>query len=150
MKKKIILLGGLLISLSSIAQKEKKDQVLVNLGKFSVAEGGVFSTIYDFNNVATGVVEHNGDVYYYNNFNNDNLYYHKNNAVRSKAVFTKYENKKGKQVISGSKPSDFYHVVLDNAEPIVAFDLKNEANVRGSVDFKDGIIKVDSLAGMLT
>ncbi|MEK6513334.1 gliding motility-associated C-terminal domain-containing protein [Myroides odoratimimus] len=150
MKKEIILLGGLLISLSSIAQKEKKDQVLVNLGQFSVAEGGVLSTIYDFNNVTTGVVEHNGDVYYYNNFNNDNLYYHKNNAVRSKAVFTKYEDKKGKQLISGSKPSDFYHVVLDNAEPVVAFDLKNEANVRGSVDFKDGIIKVDSLVGMLT
>ncbi|EKB05834.1 MULTISPECIES: gliding motility-associated C-terminal domain-containing protein [Myroides] len=150
MKKEIILLGGLLVSLPGIAQKEKKDQVLVNLGKFSVAEEGVLSTIYDFTNTESGVMEHNGDVYYYNNFNNDNLYYHKNNAIKSKAVFTKYEDQKGKQLISGSKPSDFYHVVLDNAEPVVAFDLKNEANVHGSVDFKDGIIKVDSLVGMLT
>ncbi|AJA70482.1 C-terminal domain of CHU protein family [Myroides sp. A21] len=150
MKKKIIILGGLLISLPSIAQKEKKDQVLVNQGKFSIAEGGLLSTIYDFTNTEKGIVENNGSAYYYNNFKNENLYYHKDNATKSVAVFTKYEDQKGQQLISGSKPTDFYNVVLDNAEPVVAFDLKNEANVRGSVDFKDGIIKVDSLKGMLT
>ncbi|MDM1399034.1 gliding motility-associated C-terminal domain-containing protein, partial [Myroides odoratimimus] len=150
MKKKIIILGGLLISLPSIAQKEKKDQVLVNQGKFSIAEGGLLSTIYDFTNTEKGIVENNGSAYYYNNFKNENLYYHKDNATKSVAVFTKYEDQTGQQLISGSKPTDFYNVVLDNAEPVVAFNLKNEANIRGSVDFKDGIIKVDSLKGMLT
>ncbi|WP_434059776.1 gliding motility-associated C-terminal domain-containing protein [Myroides odoratimimus] len=147
---RLVVLLFLVLSAKTIAQENKKDQVLVNLGQFSVAEGGVLSTIYDFTNTESGIIEHNGEVYYYNNFNNDNLYYHKSNIVKSKAVFTKYEDQKGKQVISGSKPSDFYHVVLDNAEPVVAFDLKNEANVHGSLDFKDGIIKVDSLKGMLT
>lgn len=32
----------------------------------------------------------------------------------------------------------------------MGFDLKNEMNIKGSVDFQDGIVQVDSLAGMLT
>ncbi|WP_121967440.1 gliding motility-associated C-terminal domain-containing protein [Myroides sp. N17-2] len=150
MKKNIICLGTLLFVVPLMAQQAKQDQVLVNKGKLSIAEGGVMSTLYDFNNSEFGVVENNGSVYYYNNFNNDNLYYHKDNATKSKAVFTKYEQQKGKQTISGNKPSDFYNVVLDNAESNVAFDLKNEANIHGSVDFKDGIIKVDSVVNKAT
>ncbi|KZE74749.1 hypothetical protein AV926_17605, partial [Myroides marinus] len=128
----------------------KKDQVMVNQGKISVAEGGVMSTIYDFDNTSEGYVKNDGTVYYYSNFNNDNIYDHSNNAKGSKAVFTHFENGTGAQNITGNQLSNFYDVVLDNSTKEMAFDLKNEMNVRGSVDFKDGIIKVDSLKGMLT
>ncbi|WP_267740668.1 gliding motility-associated C-terminal domain-containing protein [Myroides injenensis] len=142
-------LVGLLLPITTLAQVASQDKVMVNQGTISVAEGGLMSTIYDFDNGASGVVKNDGTVYYYSNFNNDNLYYHSKGAKESTAIFTRYEDK-GKQLISGSKPSEFYKVVLDNSENEVAFDLQNELNVLGSVDFKDGIVKVDSLSGMLT
>ncbi|MDM1361471.1 gliding motility-associated C-terminal domain-containing protein [Myroides marinus] len=148
--KSVALLGLALPATTAVAQQAKKDQVMVNQGKISVAEGGVMSTIYDFDNTAEGYVKNDGTVYYYSNFNNDNIYDHSNNAKGSKAVFTHFENGTGAQKITGNQLSNFYDVVLDNSTKEMAFDLKNEMNVRGSVDFKDGIIKVDSLKGMLT
>ncbi|WP_121967297.1 gliding motility-associated C-terminal domain-containing protein [Myroides sp. N17-2] len=147
---KAVALLGLALPATVVAQQAKKDQVMVNQGKISVAEGGVMSTIYDFDNTKEGYVKNDGTVYYYSNFNNDNLYEHSNNAKGSKAVFKPFEQATGAQHITGSQPSNFFDVVLDNSTKDMAFDLKNEANVHGSVDFKDGIIKVDSLAGMLT
>lgn len=147
---KSVALLGLALPATVVAQQAKKDQVMVNQGKISIAEGGVMSTIYDFDNAKEGYVKNDGTVYYYNNFNNDNIYDHSTSAKGSKAVFTPFEEAKGAQHITGSQPSNFFDVVLDNSTKDMAFDLKNEANVRGSVDFKDGIIKVDSLAGMLT
>ncbi|MCC9041285.1 gliding motility-associated C-terminal domain-containing protein [Myroides sp. M-43] len=147
---KSVALLGLALPATVVAQQAKKDQVMVNQGKISVAEGGVMSTIYDFDNTKEGYVKNDGTVYYYSNFNNDNLYEHSTNAKGSKVVFTPFEQATGGQAITGSQPSNFFDVVLDNPTKDMAFDLKNEANVRGSVDFKDGIIKVDSLAGMLT
>ncbi|MCC9043816.1 gliding motility-associated C-terminal domain-containing protein [Myroides sp. M-43] len=147
---KSVALLGLALPATVVAQQAKKDQVMVNQGKISVAEGGVMSTIYDFDNTKEGYVKNDGTVYYYSNFNNDNLYEHSANSKSSKAVFTPFEQATGAQAITGSQPSNFFDVVLDNPTKDMAFDLKNEANVRGSVDFKDGIIKVDSLVGMLT
>ncbi|AJH15030.1 gliding motility-associated C-terminal domain-containing protein [Myroides profundi] len=147
---KSVALLGLALPATVVAQQAKKDQVMVNQGKISIAEGGVMSTIYDFDNTKEGYVKNDGTVYYYSNFNNDNIYDHSTNAKGSKAVFTPFEEAKGTQHITGSQPSNFFNVVLDNPTKDMAFDLKNEANVRGSVDFKDGIIKVDSLVGMLT
>jgi gliding motility-associated-like protein len=126
------------------------DKVITNQGLVSLAPGGVASYLYDFKNESKGTVVSDGETFYYQNFQNEGYYGISKDAKSGKAVFTKYEDQTGQQLISGSKPTDFYNVVLDNAEPVVAFDLKNEANVRGSVDFKDGIIKVDSLKGMLT
>ena len=63
MKKNIICLGTLLFVVPLMAQQTKQDQVLVNKGKLSIAEGGVMSTLYDFNNSEVGVVENNGSVY---------------------------------------------------------------------------------------
>ncbi|MDM1384181.1 gliding motility-associated C-terminal domain-containing protein [Myroides marinus] len=148
--KSVALLGLALPATTAVAQQAKKDQVMVNQGKISVAEGGVMSTIYDFDNTAEGYVKNDGTVYYYSNFNNDNIYDHSNNVKSSKAVFTHFENSTGVQHITGDKLSNFYDVELNNTTSDMAFDLKNEMNVRGSVDFKDGIIKVDSLKGMLT
>lgn len=145
-----VALVGLMAPSAIVAQKDKKDQVLLNEGIISIAEGGVLSTIYDFDNTKGGNVINDGTAYYYSNFNNDDLYYHSDGAKESKAIFTRYEDEKGKQVISGKRPTEFFDVVLDNKEDYVAFDLKNEMNVNGSVDFKDGIVKVDSLKGGLT
>ncbi|MTG98963.1 gliding motility-associated C-terminal domain-containing protein, partial [Myroides sp. BIT-d1] len=146
---KSVALFGLVLPATVVAQQTKEKEVFVNNGVISVANGGVMSTLYDFDNTVNGNMKNDGIVYYYQSFNNDNLYHHSEKENSSTAVFTKLEGS-GKQIISGSKPSDFYHIVLNNPEKQVAFDLKNEANVYGSVDFQDGIVKVDSLQGMLT
>ncbi|UVD79177.1 gliding motility-associated C-terminal domain-containing protein [Myroides albus] len=153
MKKIFKIVACTSMALPSVANaqvQDDKNKKLINEGVIYVAEGGVLSTTYDFDNTDKGYTSNDGSVYFYSNFNNDNLYTHSDLTTKSKAVFTRYEGAKGKQIISGSKPSDFYHIVLNNPEKQVAFDLKNEANVYGSVDFQDGIVKVDSLQGMLT
>lgn len=148
--KSVTLVFLILLVTTAVAQQTRKNPVMVNEGKISVAEGGVISINYDFDNTVEGYVKNDGIVYYYSNFNNDNIYDHSSNARGSKAVFTHFENGTGTQNITGNQLSNFYDVVLDNATPEMAFVLKNEMNVRGAVDFKDGIIKVDSLKGMLT
>lgn len=132
------------------AQETNKNQVMVNEGIMSVAEGGLMSTIYDFDNKNSGNVHNDGTVYYYRNFNNDNFYSQTKENKTSKAIFTRYESEQGVQLISGTEPSEFHDVVLKNGKSEMAFDLKNEMNVKGSVEFQEGIIKVDSLHGMLT
>ncbi|MFD0700012.1 gliding motility-associated C-terminal domain-containing protein [Myroides pelagicus] len=134
---------------SSVLGQSQIKEKLINEGVISVSETGILSTTYDFDNTAQGYTTNDGSIYFYSNFNNDNIYSHSADATDSKAFFTRLETS-GSQLISGSKPSDFYHVILNNDAPAMAFDLKNEANVYGSVDFRDGIIVVDSLAGMLT
>lgn len=131
------------------AQQAKQESVLVNTGTISVAEGGVLSTTYDFDNQSEALVKQDGTVYFYGNFNNDNLYYHSKGSKQSTAVFTRFEEQ-GMQLITGKQPSEFYNVVLSNGQKVKAFDLQNEMNVNGTVDFQDGIILVDSIKGMLS
>ncbi|MHC5202809.1 gliding motility-associated C-terminal domain-containing protein, partial [Myroides sp. LJL119] len=149
---KIIITKGLLCFAISgtIAQNSAPAQKMVNQGVISVADGGLMSTIYPFDNTSTGNVTQDGTVYFYHDFNNDNLYSHTSNANNSTAIFTPYEQRVGTQVISGVSISEFNHVVLNNSMPVMAFDLKNAMDVNGSVDFQDGIIQVDSLIGSLT
>ncbi|MEC4115243.1 gliding motility-associated C-terminal domain-containing protein [Myroides pelagicus] len=149
MKKGIIIIVGTFLSQITLAQSVPIKKQLSNQGMLSVAKTGVLSTLYDFDNTASGYTTNDGSIYFYSNFNNDNIYSHNTDATDSKAIFTRLQTS-GAQLISGERPSEFYHVILDNNTPVMAFDLKNEANVNGSVDFKDGIIKVDSLKGMLT
>lgn len=125
-------------------------KVIVNEGLFSVSKDGILSTTHDFSNQETGTVKTDGSTYYYGNFNNDNLYYHTDDLQTAKAVFTQHDGVEGKQVISGKQPTNFYDLVLANSEANVAFELQNEANVHGAVDFQNGIVKVDSLSGGLT
>ena len=124
---------------------------LVNHGTLTISPDAVVSTSYEFDNTTSGVVKNDGTTYYYSNFNNDNLYYTSAGSTTAHAVFTSLEaGKEGIQKISGAQPSEFYRVTLNNPTPVTAFDLKNEMNVKGGVDFQDGIVKVDSLQGMLT
>ncbi|MGG5578843.1 gliding motility-associated C-terminal domain-containing protein, partial [Myroides sp. C15-4] len=115
----------------------------VNQGQLSVATGGVISTLYSFDNQEDAQLVNDGTAYYYRDFNNDGFYSFTTNRKTGKAVFTRYENEQGAQLISGRSISEFHHVDLNNATPKVAFDLKNNIDVYGTVDFQEGIIKVD-------
>lgn len=121
-----------------------------NEGTISVASTGVISTLYDFDNRQSGITTNDGVIYYYSDFNNDGDYLFTSNKKTSKAVFTPYESDKGVQVISGNALTEFYNVDLNNNTPKMAFDLKANIDVSGTVDFQDGIIRVDSLTNKKT
>lgn len=145
----LVVLIGVVLPNAVLAQEVKNKQVIINEGTASVMDGGVVSMGYDFDNTSQGSMKNDGTIYYYRNFNNDNIYTHSKDLKGSKAVFTRYEDQ-GKQVISGNSFSEFYHVELNNPEPTLAFDLKSNMDINGTVVFKNGIIKVDSLQGMLS
>ncbi|MBB1140985.1 gliding motility-associated C-terminal domain-containing protein, partial [Myroides sp. WP-1] len=134
-----------LIGASSAVNAQSSNESFVNQGQISVASGGVVSTLYDFDNQAGAKLSNDGTVYYYRDFNNDGYYSFTTNRKTGKAVFTRYagEGELGAQLISGSEMSEFHDVELNNATKKKAFDLKNNMEVYGTVDFQDGIIKVD-------
>lgn len=150
MKKYVQLFVCFLVGVLPIFGQSPYQTTLVNHGVLTISKDAVVSTSYDFDNTPNGVVQNDGTTYYYGDFNNDNLYYPSVQSKTAHAVFTLLDNKGLYQNISGSKPSEFYDVTLNNSTPIMGFDLKNEMNVKGSVDFQDGIVQVDSLEGMLT
>lgn len=151
---KSVALIGLIVPCAAIAQKAEKDKVMINKGVVSVVKGGVMATLYDFDNTKDGIVNNDGTVYYYSDFHNENIYSHSKDAkgTGSKAVFTTVDPTKGKQTIStgNGEIAKFYDVELNNPTEEMAFDLKGEMDVNGTVDFKDGIIKVDPNGGALT
>src|SRR5690606_30708830 len=55
----------------------------------------------------------------------------------------------GKQQISGSMPSDFYDIVLDNLTPQPAFELSGDIMISGRAEFKGGIVNGDDFGGLV-
>ncbi|WP_410880813.1 gliding motility-associated C-terminal domain-containing protein [Myroides sp. DW712] len=149
MKKYVQVFVCFLVGVLPILGQAPFQNTMVNQGLLIITPEALISTSYDFNNTDTGIVKNDGTTYYYRDFNNDNLYYH-SNQTKAQAIFTPLDAQQGHQLISGSRPSDFYDVVLNNPTAIRGFDLKNELNVKGSMEFQEGIIKVDALEGMLT
>ncbi|MHC5202948.1 hypothetical protein ACYSNV_12275 [Myroides sp. LJL119] len=133
----IIALG---VSNTLFAQQDQG--AFVNQGSISVADQGVVSVLYDFDNQKDGYTLNDGVIYYYRDFNNDGNYgFNK----QGKAVFMRFGMENGPQLLSGSQMSDFYQIELNNGSVDMAFDLKNNFEVYKSVDFQDGIIIVDSV-----
>ncbi len=151
MKRYLQLFVCFLVGALPVIGQSPYQNTMVNQGTLTISKEAVVSTSYDFDNKESGVVQSDGATYYYRNFNNDNLYYPSTGSTSAHAVFTPLEEgEEGVQLISGSKPSEFYRVTLNNPTPVKGFDLTNEMNVKGSVDFQRGIMHVDSLQGMLT
>ncbi len=118
-------------------------QVLANTGVMFVSPNEIVSTHFDFTNTESAELINDGTVYYFRNFNNDGFYSFTSHRKTSKAIFTRLGKEEGKQLISGQALSDFFDVELNNSTPILAFDLKNNIGVFGTLDFQDGIIRID-------
>ncbi|MCC9044302.1 gliding motility-associated C-terminal domain-containing protein [Myroides sp. M-43] len=122
----------------------------VNEGVFSVMPGTEMGTIAEFINEKSGDFTNDGTVYFFDNFKNDGIYSISKNAKTGKVVFSRYENESGVQTISGNSFTEFYDVVLNNPELSGAFDLKANIDVYGTMDFQDGIVKIDSTINAAT
>lgn len=137
---------------ASFAQNGVADLV-VNDGIFTISSKAIMSTTYGFSNEENGVVRNEGQAYYYNNFKNNNLYYYEDSSNNPTTFFVGEE---GIQKISGDKMTEFYNVVFEHptirvsGELAAPFELQNEVLVKGKADFKEGVVKIDSLSGMLS
>lgn len=121
-------------------------QIVVNTGVMFVSPNETLSTHFDFSNTEGGKVVNDGTVYFFRNFNNDGHFtFSKQNRDGNKgtAVFSRYMNEEGVQLISGNALTEFFNVELNNKTPLKAFDLKNNMDVYGVLHFNEGIIKVD-------
>lgn len=142
---------SMVISLCSISiSVSAQEDIVSNVGLMTIAPETIMSVVTDFDNKAEGNVISDGTIYYYGNFNNDNLFHHSVNTKDAKVIFSRLEATNNSQILSGKRPTDFYNVVLDNPKKENAFLLTNEMNVKGTLEFKKGIVKVDSLQGAVT
>lgn len=123
---------------------------VVNAGKMSMESNSLVSVAYDFSNLPTAQVISDGTIVFYRDFNNDGFYESSVNKKTGKTYFTRWDHEQGTQVISGDAISSFQDIVFDNSQPTMAFDIKNNIDIHGKAEFKQGILKVDSTKNSTT
>lgn len=140
----VLLFGlGIMLTITSNAQNPN-NEYFVNAGLMSVGTEGVVGIGYDFSNEESASVVTDGTIYYYRNFSNDGTYDITINKKNSKTIFTRIDEEYGTQELTGNGLSNFHDVVFDNEQNTIAFDLKNNIDIHGEANFKQGIVKVDS------
>lgn len=119
----------------------------VNKGQFYIKPGTVVSVYYPLENKDGGDFKNNGELFLHNNLiNNGKVFDFKGNVPQG----TVYLVGKKLQSIQGNSLINLNSLVLDNPTKSKAFDIKAPLSIRGDVDFKDGIVKVDSIQGAFT
>ena len=139
-------LVAILFGIAGQAQTDQNNNIIVNTGVMFVAPDETLATHFDFSNSHGGTVVNDGTVYFFRNFNNDGQYSFSKqgkNSQTSRAVFSRPANEEGVQLISGNAISEFFDLELNNKTSNVAFDLKNNMDVYGTLNFNDGILKID-------
>lgn len=149
MKKAYIKLTFFTLCSSVVLAQENQSNHFVNVGELVVAEGTILSSDYAFENSALGNFENHGQIYYYNDFQNDNLFYPGTLTKNAKVFFSPKDAKKTIQ-ISGNKLIEFQNVEFDHASSDLGFNLSNEISVKGESNFVSGIIQVEEETGMFT
>ncbi len=145
---RLILLSIILSILLSTNVGKAQNNVFYNNGILQVESKTMLSSYADFTNQAQGKLVNDGMTYYFGNFTNEgNFTYTKTLATGEvKFVGTKQQN----TIIAGNTTIDLHKVTFDLNQPQYYFDLKANLDIWGEVDFKDGIIKVDSVVNSTT
>ncbi|MGG5506843.1 MULTISPECIES: gliding motility-associated C-terminal domain-containing protein [unclassified Myroides] len=148
--------------LGCVVQAQNGEQnIVVNTGVMFVAPDQTIATHFDFSNTEKGRVVNDGTVFFFQNFNNDGQFSFSKQgkkAQNSTVVFRRESQEEGEQLISGNAITEFFDLELSSKTPVVAFDLKNNLDVYGTLTFDEGILKIDetinpihqSSYGMLT
>lgn len=123
-------------------ESNAQNSVFINNGVLEVSDKTVVSFYSNFQNDRIGQVSNNGFVYYYGDFKNNGSYDFNRNQKAGKVFFigNRFSNKK----IQGNALTSLYDIVFDNDHTETTFDLKGHLDIWGGVDFKQGIVYVDS------
>lgn len=116
----------------------------VNVGTVYISSGTQLSTVGALDNQTTGDFVNDGELFVYNNYNNDGVISFTTGATTGT---TRFRGLTGFQDISGSMPVEWYNVEFNNNKIQPAFHLSNEVKVFNTADFKQGIINEDDYGG---
>lgn len=119
----------------------------VNTGTMVIMEGTEVSTLYNFDNKQSGDLINDGAFYIYGDWNNEGLV---SFTPDLGSGYTLFQGRYGKQKITGSMPSDFYDILLDNPAAQPAFQLSGDIIISGRAEFKDGIIDGNDFGGLVS
>ena len=134
---------------SAVFGQESVEEKFINQGDLIVLEGGTLSIGYNFENSISGNFENRGEIYYYNNFKNDNLFYPGASSKKAKVYFHP-KKELIRQEILGQSVSEFHNVEFRTDNSNQSFLLGNEISVKGESNFISGIVKVSDQEGMFT
>jgi len=147
--KKNILYGVLLFGSSTLVYSQEPISI-INSGELTVSPSGLLSVEGNFSNTTSGDVTNDGTVIYYEDFANDGAYGITTNSTSSMTIFTIEGIASKAKQITGNQIASFYDITFDSPVPEVAFDLKNNIDAWGVVDFNNGIVVVDSTYNPVT
>ena len=139
MKNKITNIVFFLFSLSVFSQGQT-----TNTGTLYVSPNTLMTIVSDFNNTPSGGYKNDGEVLLRANFNNDGI----TTFNSSNNGYTRFEGFL-RQKITGTFPSEFNHLIFNNANVQPAFQLFGEMRVTGNSDFFKGIVKDDDFGGLM-
>ncbi|EHO09904.1 gliding motility-associated C-terminal domain-containing protein [Myroides odoratimimus] len=144
MKKKVIQSCFLIVGGVSLYGQEVAN-IIVNEGELVIPSKDIVSFESSFENKKQADMINDGHVVYYKNFINQGNYGFTPNMSTSKTIFiNEDDNVKTKQIL-GQGLTLVYDLEFDSSVKEIAFDLKNNIDVYGTADFKNGIVKVDSV-----
>ncbi|MDM1044770.1 gliding motility-associated C-terminal domain-containing protein [Myroides sp. 1354] len=129
------------------AQKQVK---FINEGILSVSSDDVVSIDLDFENTELGKVTNDGKIIYLHHFLNDGAYGITTNGTTSTTIFRTEGNLIDAKQIRGNQMASFYNIIFDSPVSKVAFDLRNNIDAHGVVDFQSGIVAIDSTYNPIT
>lgn len=116
----------------------------VNVGELTIASNSQFSTVFDFDNKASGDVLNDGNLYIYANFKNDGLFtFTDSNSGKTFFIGNKL------QVIGGDAISGFQNVEFQNSSGTVPFQLTTTIEINRLAAFKTGIINGSNNTGKI-
>ena len=128
----------------------QKTSDMINQGVFFVSSEDLISVMGTFENTDSGDVINDGTTIYYQNFVNDGLYGISNNITTANTLFLSEGIIYAPKLITGNGLSSFYNVEFNSSLSKMAFDLKNNIDASGIVDFQNGIVSVDSTYNPVT
>lgn len=116
-----------------------------NKGEVHVHPNTLVSVKSSFFNEVSGTFINDGEVIFNAHINNDGIW----DFTEGLMGYTRLESNR-LQRIDGSRPSKFYDLLLNNTTSDHAYELWNELDVYGSVDFYQGIVNTRTTGGTFT
>lgn len=138
MRKIIYAISVLFLSLHCKAQINES----VNRGLIFTQSGTQVSSNLNFTNESTGNFINNGEFHFYGDYKNEGLFTYSTSATSGYVVFEGKNN--ATQKISGFSPSFFFDVLFKKIGVEKSFELSNEIESAGIVNFSEGVVKLNS------
>lgn len=119
-----------------------QNNVFLNKGIFQIENQTILSSYSNFINDSKGQLINDGEIHYYRTVTNHGLFSFSKRLTSGKVYF--FSDNGTNQVIEGNNTLEFNNLSFNTNEKEVFFDLKANIDIWGELDFRQGIIKVDS------